>query len=217
MLNFINNDNFKFLQSFLKHSFSTLCNDTIITYNEILRLQVIYLSEQAYLTEDFKPKKLSNLILPLRLEGCHIFMISELLRNKIFYKIIDSSDMENNCKGIINALCYFTLPVFIDPSTVDSISKEALLPKIAVIDEFIKEHNNKLESFFNWAFVKDGTSSELINQQRSYFQTIFPYYENLPKNSYIYNFCNDGDQNRVETLNSKTVTSLWYALKTMRI
>jgi hypothetical protein len=217
MLNFSNNDNLKFLNSFVKYPFSELWNDTVISNHEILRLEIIYLIEQGYITKDFKPEKLCNLVLPLRLEGCNIFMISELIRKKIFDKIIDSNDLENNCKNLMIALSYFTLPVFMNPSIVESIPKQMLLPKIAVIDEFIEEHNIKLDSFFNWAFDEDGTHSELINQKKSYFQTIFPYYKNSPKNSYIYNFYIDGNLDRIEKLNNKTVTSLWYALKTMRI
>ena len=217
MLNFSNNDNLKFLNSFVKYPFSELCNDSVISNHEILRLEIIYLIEQGYITKEFRPEKLCNLVLPLRLEGCNIFMISELIRKKIFDKIIDSNDLENNCKNLMIALSYFTLPVFMNPSIVESIPKQVLLPKIAVIDEFIEEHNIKLDSFFNWAFVEDGTHSELINQKKSYFQTIFPYYKNSPKNSYIYNFYIDGNLDRIENLNNKTVTSLYYALKTMRI
>ena len=213
VLNFIKNDNLKFLKSFVKHSFSEMYNNSVIPMNEILRLQIIKLIEQNYLTEDFKPKKLYHLILPLRLEGCNIFMISELLRNKIFHEIIDSSDFENNCKKIIISLCYFTLPSFMNCSIVHSNPTEVILPEIAKINEFIQEHNNKLNSFFNWAFVKDGISNELIKKQKSYFQTIFPYYKNLPKNSYIYKFYYDGNQDLIENLNKKTVTTLWYALK----
>ena len=217
MLNLSNNNNLKFLNSFVKYPFSELCNDTIISNHEILRLEIIYLIEQGYLSEEFRPEKLCNLILPLRLEDCNIFMISELVRNRIFDRIINSSDLENNCKNLIIALSYFTHPVFINRLTVESIPKEILLPKIAAIDAFIEEHNSKLDSFFNWAFVKDCNSNELINQKKSYFQAIFPYYNISPKNSYIYNFYNDGNQDRVEKLNNKTVTSLWYALKTIRI
>ena len=217
MLNLSNNDNLKFLNSFVKYPFSELCDDTIISNHEILRLEIIYLIEQGYLSEEFKPQKLCNLILPLRLEDCNIFMISELIRNRIFDEIINSSDLENSCKKLMIALSYFTVPVFINPSTVESIPKEAILPKIAEIDDLIEEHNNKLDSFFNWAFVKDCNSNELINEKKSYFQRIFPYYKISPKNSYIYNFYNDGNQDRIEKLNNNTVTSLWCAMKTIRI
>ena len=223
MLNFSNNENMKFVDTFVKYPFSQLCNDTVIANNEIARLQILYLIEQNYLTKDFKPKKLSRLVLPLRLEECNVFLISEMLQNKLFSKILDGKNnstpigFEENCRKLIISLCYFTDPLFINPSLINSTQKDIILPNIPDIDNFIDSHNSKLDSLFNWAFTNDDISSDALKEKKAYFKRTFPYYQNLPKNSYIYNFYVDGSLDRIENLNNKSVTSLWYSLKTMRI
>ena len=222
MLNCLTNENMKFLDSFIKYSFTRLCDEKCIPNNELARLQIMYLMEQGYLDADFIPNKLANLILPMRLEDCSIFLVSELVRNKIFHKMLDWNGKklkpsEMNCNKVINALSYFTNISLIDPSLIESIKKEIILPNIPDVDCFLNSHNNKLDSFFNWAFEKDDVSDEVLKSKKSYFKKTFPYYQLLKKNSYIYNFYVHGNIERIENINNVNRTKLWYAIKTMRI
>ena len=221
MLNFSNNENMKFVESFIKYPFSRLCGEKCIENNELARLQIMYLMEQGYLNADFIPNKLANLVLPLRLEDCNIFLVSELVRNKIFDKMLDlnenSKSLEMNCNKVINALSYFTKIELINPTLIESIEKEIILPNIPDVDYFLKSHNMKLDSFFNWALVKDDVSAEVLKSKKSYFKKTFPYYQVVLKNSYIYNFYTHGNIERIENVNNINRTSLWYAIKTMRI
>ena len=217
-LSYFNNKNFSLLKSFVNYPISSLQGEAPIGNSELVRLQIIYLIKQGYLTNDFKPKRLTNLILPMRQENCNIFLISELLRNGVFEKITDPlAYFDDNCKRIVLALAYFTNPVFINPLLVESLQKDILLPKLPEVDDFIKQHNRKLDAFFNWAFQNDGSSSEALDERKSYYKKAFPYYENLPMNGYIYNFYVKGIISEIEKNNLIEQYDLWHGFIALKM
>ena len=110
-------------------------------------------------------------------------------------------------------LCHFTKIVSINPLIVDSIEEEVLLPEINEVEVLMRVHNSKLNSYFNWAF----DNNDELEEKKSYFKKAFPYYDNLPKNSYLYNFYLYGKFEIIDELNGINVTQLWYAVKTFRI
>ena len=219
MLNFKNNENMKFLDTFVKHPFSGISNNSVISNTDVVRSQIIYLMEHGYLTEEFKPKKIANLLLPLRNKDCNPFLICELLQNKVFNKIINQKEnVENNAKKLLLALCHFTKPILIPPSISGCISKDVILPNIPEIDDFIQHNNKKFDSFFEWAFVKDKETltNDKIEEKKSYFKTAFPYYNTFPRNSYVYNYYISRNLAAVEKKNLVTESELWEAYETLR-
>jgi hypothetical protein len=220
MLNLKNNENMKFFDTFVKHPFSGLCNNSAcISNTDMVRLQIIYLIEHGYLAEEFKPKKIANLLLPLRNKDCNPFLVCELLKNKVINKIVNQKEtVENNAKQVLLALCHFTKPILIPDAVTGCISKDVILPVIPEIDDFIQQYNSKLDYYFDWAFVKDKETltDEKLEEKKSYFKTAFPYYNTLPRNSYVYNYYVSRNLAAVEKKNLVTESELWEAYDTLR-
>jgi superfamily II DNA or RNA helicase len=212
-------ENMKFVDSFVRYPISRLSDDDGILDNELVRLQINYLMLEGYLNEDFMPHRTANLILPMRQEQCAIFLISELCKNAILKRILDYENvkdkkvLQKNAEKVILMLCHFTKTVPINPLIVDNIEEEVILPKINEVEDLMRIHNSKLNSYFNWAF----NDKDELEEKKSYFKKAFPYYESLPKNSYLYNFYIYGKIEVIEDIHGINVTQLWYAVKTFRI
>jgi hypothetical protein len=59
-------------------------------------------------------------------------------------------------------------------------------------------------------------TDEKLEEKKSYFKTAFPYYNTLPRNSYVYNYYVSRNLAAVEKKNLVTESELWEAYDTLR-